>query len=295
MKAPIVGTIMVLLSIGLVAQQPACDPKQLDDADVNFTDLAWQQGVKAAFLATMDKEAIVLSPEPTNARKHYEAKKEDSGFLYWLPTIDRISGSCDLGWTSGPWEYHREKLRKMPAVTGDYVTIWKKQTDGSWKWIFDAGVPVQRKDLILKPGVRSEQISFRAETNKAVSLANEKAVLLEKDRAFSSEAAYTCKNMVDYWAETARLYREGKVIEGKIEASKLCAADTSVIILEPAKVEVSASADLSYTYGIGSLHPQALKGIPSEKFSYLHIWERQKDGAWKIVVDLTNPIPPKKD
>jgi ketosteroid isomerase-like protein len=56
--------------------------------------------------------------------------------LQWMATKAEISGSGDIGYTAGSYQIGPEK--------GKYVTVWKKQADGSWKVvedIFNADTP----------------------------------------------------------------------------------------------------------------------------------------------------------
>ena len=68
--------------------------------------------------------------------------------LSWTPTKGEVVGAGDLGYTTG-----RSLFRaKGPtgAVTerrGEYLTVWRKQADGSWTVVFDTG-------STLSPAVR---------------------------------------------------------------------------------------------------------------------------------------------
>ena len=56
--------------------------------------------------------------------------------------------------------------------------------------------------------------------------------------------------------------------------------------------DISSAGDLGYTYGEYEMQPPRGFGARRERGSYLRIWRRQPDGQWKIVVDVTNPLPP---
>lgn len=60
--------------------------------------------------------------------------------LTWSPTGAAMSASGDMGYTWGHYE-GRSKDAHGNAVTtsGRYITIWRKQPDGSWKIVLDAG------------------------------------------------------------------------------------------------------------------------------------------------------------
>jgi uncharacterized protein (TIGR02246 family) len=47
----------------------------------------------------------------------------------------------DTAYETGTYSYKYQEKDKPVNEEGRYVTIWKKQTDGSWKIIMDMGVP----------------------------------------------------------------------------------------------------------------------------------------------------------
>jgi ketosteroid isomerase-like protein len=60
--------------------------------------------------------------------------------LVWTPIGGDISGSGDLGYTYGNYEFHSKDKDGKPAVEyGKYTSIWKLQKDGSWKVVLDMG------------------------------------------------------------------------------------------------------------------------------------------------------------
>jgi ketosteroid isomerase-like protein len=64
----------------------------------------------------------------------------DGPTLSWTPIKGEVVGAGDVGYTTG-----RSVLKqkgsdgKVTERRGQYVTIWRKQTDGSWKVVFDTG------------------------------------------------------------------------------------------------------------------------------------------------------------
>jgi ketosteroid isomerase-like protein len=56
--------------------------------------------------------------------------------LTWEPEGGDISTSGELGYTYGIYEL---KGSNDVVERGTYVTIWKKQEDGKWKFVLDSG------------------------------------------------------------------------------------------------------------------------------------------------------------
>ncbi len=54
--------------------------------------------------------------------------------LTWEPVLAEVSESGDLGYTVGRFESRRVGADGEPVVgAGSYVTIWRRDTDGTWK------------------------------------------------------------------------------------------------------------------------------------------------------------------
>jgi ketosteroid isomerase-like protein len=58
--------------------------------------------------------------------------------LAWTPVASRLASTGDLGFTVGTFAVI---TRKAVVARGSYITVWKKQPDGSWKVLSDAGRP----------------------------------------------------------------------------------------------------------------------------------------------------------
>lgn len=66
----------------------------------------------------------------------------DTSFsLSWEPQRADIGAAGDLGYTVGRSEVRfRDAKGRLVRRTGRYLTVWKKQADGSWKVVQDIGV-----------------------------------------------------------------------------------------------------------------------------------------------------------
>ena len=63
----------------------------------------------------------------------------------------------------------------------------------------------------------------------------------------------------------------------------------------PIKAEMAASGDLGYTYGNYVFTGKNKEGkLVSSYGKYTSIWRKQKDGQWKVVVDVGNSSPDPK-
>ncbi len=54
---------------------------------------------------------------------------------------------------------------------------------------------------------------------------------------------------------------------------------------EPTKAEMFPSGDMGYTIGRFTIHDKGMAGPTETKGTYLTVWQKQKDGSWKVLAD----------
>jgi hypothetical protein len=64
---------------------------------------------------------------------------DPSRLLLWEPTDAASYADGRTGITVGRSAWVRRATRKDTLSTGRYVTLWRKQPDGTWKILYDAG------------------------------------------------------------------------------------------------------------------------------------------------------------
>jgi len=112
------------------------------ETDLAFSALSEEKGMVEAFLTYADEEVIKLQDKafPLWGKKAMQdaySELTDSTFtLTWVPLKAEIAASNDFGYTFGNWTLVRSN---GTTVYGNYVSIWKKQADGSWKYVLDTG------------------------------------------------------------------------------------------------------------------------------------------------------------
>jgi ketosteroid isomerase-like protein len=64
----------------------------------------------------------------------------DGPTLSWTPLNGEVVGAGDVGYTTGRSVYRQKGADgKITERRGQYITVWRKQEDGSWKVVFDTG------------------------------------------------------------------------------------------------------------------------------------------------------------
>ncbi|MFQ5530466.1 MAG: YybH family protein [Gemmatimonadota bacterium] len=61
--------------------------------------------------------------------------------ITWDPQLSAVSASGDLGYTVGTYEMTAEGEAGAAEFRGTYLTVWRRQPDGTWKVEADIGNP----------------------------------------------------------------------------------------------------------------------------------------------------------
>ncbi|HRH57950.1 MAG TPA: hypothetical protein PLS10_09870 [Chitinophagales bacterium] len=120
----------------------AGEAEKLKQTELAFSKLCGEKGMKISFLAYADKNVIKAEGDnqfPVIGIDSLAASFSDEreNFkLEWYPTKVEVSKSKDLGFTFGNWILTKTNGDKKYGI---YYTVWKKQKDNTWKFIFDGG------------------------------------------------------------------------------------------------------------------------------------------------------------
>lgn len=101
---------------------------------------------------------------------------------------------------------------------------------------------------------------------------------------------------VSYFAEDGVELEDGGGIKTKADMLKEdpWPADLS-LTWTPVKAEMAASGDLGYTCGNYVLKSKDKDGkLVTHYGKYASVWKKQKDGSWKVVLDMGNSSPEPK-
>ena len=142
----IVFFVIITLSFGIFSCQNttnSSNPDILLRTDREFSAQSEREGMFKAFLNFIDEEGVILrdnsypSAGKESLQKYYAGKQDTSFILTWEPIYGSISTGGDQGYTYGTYT---SRVKASGALSrGTYVTIWKKQSDNSWKFVLDTG------------------------------------------------------------------------------------------------------------------------------------------------------------
>lgn len=234
----------------------------------------WNAGVRA-FAAS---DAVIANPLPASALASLDpAQDTPAGSpLQWRPAFAGMARSGDLGFTSGPY-FLRDK-----GYVGHYFTVWRRDPDGRWKWIFDGGVNV-RDDA---PQAADAAVTSLPPSSPAgdgtTALTVVRSLEAELAAAAGTDAASALLPRI---AVDARVNRAASTrAEGRQAAKVLLARHTSAIRFAPANLVASQAGDLVFAYGRADWNDDG-----DRVGSYARIWQLRRDGWWVVYDQLVPP------
>lgn len=251
-----------------------------------FAQMSADKGTREAFLSFIADDGILFRPTAVKGKQwmidHPVPVSTKRPLLSWSPIYADIAQSGDLGYTTGPWQFKSETNDPKAAAFGDFITVWKKQSDGTWKFVVDLGVSHAEP---------TTSVSFQPANAKSTRPKKHDGAeqLLKVDRELSDATSKKGHaEFVSQMADDIRLFRNDRLpFLGRPAATAAISANSTVWGWEPAFSDVSAAGDLGYTYGsYWRKNQQTLV----EKGNYLRIW-KQLDGTWRVVVDVADPLP----
>lgn len=270
---------LVLAALLAAAGAPRADVGEVVAAERAFASAARTDGANAAFLRYSAPEALVFQPGPKLAKAALQANPIPAVPLRWWPAYAGIAASGDLGFTTGPFVVGEgERLGH-----GWYFTIWRRQSDGSWRWIIDHG-PRTREAAPDGTGATVAALApgRRSPAAKALGDVKSAEARLATWLAVDARAA-----LPRFLAADGRLMRAGpQPAVGAAVWASLLAAGPERIDTAPLGGAASAAGDLAFTYGTARWR----EGEGELDGHYVRIWQRRRQG-WQLIVDNMFAVP----
>lgn len=265
---------------------------QMVETERAFARMSKEKGTTESFLAFIAEDGILFRPKAVKGRQwlidNPRPPAAKTPWLHWAPSYAFMARSGDMGYTFGPWEYRSEITDKDAVAFGHFLTVWKKQPDGKWKFAVDLGVS-HPNPKTPPPALRLSDNAGAAQRAKTVNVTTESKALLDKDKEVSKKSlqvgaknAFEMNSLAD-----VVLFREGKqpVIGRQFAAATVIPSPGGWTWI-PEFAEVANSGDLGHSYGTYEIREA---GTVKETGNYMRIWKK-RSGVWKIAVDLANPI-----
>jgi ketosteroid isomerase-like protein len=131
----------LLVSQTARADDPAWTPDEqaIAAADTAFHEASIRTKEQAWRDFASDEATLPAGRGKDDVAAYYAKVYARPGFtLDWRPAFAKVFG--DIGVTSGPFEMHqRDKDGRDSRRTGSYVTVWNREKDGAWRFVWDGG------------------------------------------------------------------------------------------------------------------------------------------------------------
>ena len=117
--------------------------REIRDTELAFAKLAKEQGLKVAFTTYADDNAVInrgdnLIKGIKAIEEYYANQKFLNVSLEWEPEFIEVVESGDLGYTYGPYIFKAtDSNGKEISSEGIFHTVWKRQANGKWHYIWD--------------------------------------------------------------------------------------------------------------------------------------------------------------
>jgi len=141
----VVAAIVLSIARPTVSASPKATAETLKQLEGEFMKAAADKGSQGYMSYYAEDSVELPNGAPIIAGKTNIA--QGMGFLdskdnrlQWTPVGADISTAGDFGYTYGTFEFHSKDKDGKPRVDyGKYTSIWKLQSDGTWKVVLDMG------------------------------------------------------------------------------------------------------------------------------------------------------------
>ncbi|MGZ5210605.1 MAG: YybH family protein [Kaistella sp.] len=118
--------------------------EEIQMAEKDFQKMTAEKGIMEAFWFYADSNAVMKRENDTlihgrdAIRKYYSAPDYTQALVTWSPDFTNASEQGDFGYTYGKYTWQiKDSTGRMNEFKGVFHTVWKRQADGSWKFVWD--------------------------------------------------------------------------------------------------------------------------------------------------------------
>src|SRR5436190_16705521 len=144
------GVVALLLLASTIAfggskKSQEQERQAIEKAEADFEKARADRGLEGWLSFFADDTADFVRGAPftftkEEMRQHLQKSFDPADQLTWQPVKIDVAASGDLAYSLGTWQLKGKNPEgKDVTQTGKYITVWKKQKDGSWKVVADTG------------------------------------------------------------------------------------------------------------------------------------------------------------
>jgi len=139
-----IAILLLLCTIGKAQSKKQTAIKEIQEAEKNFEAMAAAKGIQHAFEYFAAEDATIkrgndsLIVGKAGIAKFYSADFFKTAVVNWSPDFTDASESGDMGYTVGRYVWKsKDQHGAVKESKGVFHTVWKRQADGSWKYVWD--------------------------------------------------------------------------------------------------------------------------------------------------------------
>lgn len=113
-------------------------------AEDDFKNLSQSKGITEAFYAFADDDAVIKRENDTlikgkeSIKNYYSNPKFKNASVTWKPDFVGVSADGTQAYTYGKYVWTvKDSVGNAKDFKGVFHTVWKRQKDGSWKYVWD--------------------------------------------------------------------------------------------------------------------------------------------------------------
>ncbi len=280
------ATSMLLPALRAQAQSRESAMKSVLATEKAFSKACVDTFPQVAFDRYLSADAMIFRPRAQRAINLHNTRPLPPVLtLAWEPEFADMSRAGDFAYTTGPLVSGARRGNSDPTFD-QYVNIWRKQKDGRWLAVIHADVRVPADPSAPKKVKWPE--APPAYAGRVGTSQDEKSTLLNADNAFAVAVRNADYSTVIRPLATSDMRLLRSQIEPMIgiDSVALTTRHANVTMWMPLEANVATSADLGYTRGSYVI---ALPAGGTQTGDYLRIWKRDRNGTWKIALDMLSP------
>lgn len=240
-------------------------------------------GLTASFTKWSTPDAIVIQGDRVRSVREAwppaDPRPADEPELAWWPGFAGISRSGDFGFTTGPFALNGRRA-------GHYFTVWRRQADGDWKWIYDGG---SEASAVGAPGPDHEPVMLGASEagsgSPRAAMAEVAAVEAGLARAAATDQRLAHLAVM---SDEGRLYVERRPPAiGRAAFADALALWPETFRFGPSQGDASDAGDMAWTWGEATW----TRADQPRSGHFVRLWRKQAEG-WKLVLAQLIAAPP---
>lgn len=294
MKAVVACLLFLALTLGGSAQNTTQSPLvEMVETEQAFSKASHDRGTRESFMQFIADDGILFRPKAVLGKQwmidNPLPRSDKRSLLAWQPVFAVVSTAGDMGYSTGPWEFKADINDPQPSGYGEFITVWKKQPDGTWKFAVDLGISHPQSTGPLK--IWQVKDNWQPSSLLKIDYSAAKTLMLTRDSEFAWIARQDLSAAFSkYAAPHVRVFREGSFpFIGKPATIRALKNKKEVAEWQRTGNGMSVSGDLAYLYGTYQTRSDdAVKKVIAEG-NFLRIWQKRK-GVWLIVLDVASPL-----